>query len=209
MPCRIIWSSFVTPILVLVLIIIISCREYRTAASSSLGAAGGELVRHTCRRAARSNPSLNLDFCVASLEADPRSSSADLRGLGVIVTHLAEANATATQKRIVDLLAEYSSDTGERNRLEDCKDMYSDAFDDLKDAEAGFYSKRYRNANLFLGGALDNAVDCEDSWQESCFTPSFYQGHKYSSPLTTENYNMEQLCRIGLAITAFLSPHFS
>ncbi|XP_068642148.1 putative invertase inhibitor [Aristolochia californica] len=39
------------------------------------------------------------------------------------------------------------------------------------------------------------AVTCEDSWKEDA-------GH--ASLLSSENFNLEQLCRIGLAITNFL-----
>ncbi|XP_068649220.1 putative invertase inhibitor [Aristolochia californica] len=165
---------------------------------SSGSATSSQLVRQTCRRAASSNPYLDYDFCVASLQADRRSSSTDLRGLGIITTNLAEANVTETEKKIDGLQAE-ASDSYDKNRLEDCKEMYSFAFSELKDAEVAFYLERYSDANIFLSAALDYSVNCEDSWQEEV-------GH--ASPLTAENYNLQQLCRIGLAITNFFSPDF-
>ncbi|KAG9442969.1 hypothetical protein H6P81_018823 [Aristolochia fimbriata] len=76
-------------------------------------------------------------------------------------------------------------------KLSECKRLYAEAWSDAKQAKYAFKTNNGAEANMHMGYALNKAVTCEDSWNEE-------KGHV--SLLTKENYNLEQLCRMGVAI---------
>ncbi|XP_068651158.1 putative invertase inhibitor [Aristolochia californica] len=160
----------------------------------SEGAIADTLVTETCSKAAQSNPSLNYDFCVKSLQTAPKSATADLHWLGIITTSLAKAKAAYGEAKIDSLLAK-SQDPYDMARLNDCKELYTNALSLTKQAKFAFKTNNWDDANVHMGNALNSAVTCEDSWKED-------PGH--ASLLSRENFDLQQLCRIGLAISKFL-----
>lgn len=82
------------------------------------------------------NLTLDPNFCLVSLQADPRSRSADLPGLAAVAIDLAVANATATIAKLSDLRASASGSSSAkpstRNKLEACLILYRNAVPPLR-----------------------------------------------------------------------------
>ncbi|KAF8379145.1 hypothetical protein HHK36_028574 [Tetracentron sinense] len=154
-------------------------------------ARGIDLIHKTCRKSAKKDPNLRFDFCVTSLEADPKSHCADLQELGVISMELALANATHTRSHAKKLLKHKKLDPYTKACLHDCFDLYSDAIPTLKQAIKDYNSKRYFDANIKMSSAMDDASTCEEGFKEK---------KGVVSPLTKRNNNMFQLSAIALSI---------
>lgn len=82
------------------------------------------------------NLTLDPNFCLVSLQADPRSRSADLPGLAAVAIDLAVANATATIAKLSNLRASAagssSAKPSTRNKLEACLILYRNAVPPLR-----------------------------------------------------------------------------
>ncbi|KAG6512137.1 pectinesterase inhibitor-like [Zingiber officinale] len=82
------------------------------------------------------NLTLDPNFCLVSLQADPRSRSADLSGLAAVALDLAVANATSTIAKLSDLRASASGSSSAkpstRNKLEACLILYRNAVPPLR-----------------------------------------------------------------------------
>ncbi|KAF8380639.1 hypothetical protein HHK36_028129 [Tetracentron sinense] len=156
------------------------------------GAIGDPLtIGSTCKAASQSDSKLSYDFCVAALKSDPKSRTADLKGLGIISIELSISNATNVVSNIAKLLKDKSIDPFAKTVLEDCLDLYSDAIPTLKEAVGKFNSKDYYQANVDVSSAMDASSTCEDGFKER---------KGVVSPLTKENHDIFQLTAISLAI---------
>ncbi|XP_077244901.1 putative invertase inhibitor [Tasmannia lanceolata] len=156
--------------------------------------ASAHLIQDTCKKSAQGDPHINYDFCVSSFQKDPRSSTADLQGLGVISVELAIANATSTLSYIKELFKN-ASDPFIKERLSSCSDEYSDAVPTLQDAGVDMKSKRYDDANIKVSAGMAYADSCEEGFKEE-------DGH--ASPLTKENNDLDELGAIALSLTVLL-----
>ncbi|KAJ4846833.1 hypothetical protein Tsubulata_004630 [Turnera subulata] len=153
-------------------------------------------VHGYCKEAAHSDPNLSYAFCVASLEANPRSKKADLEELLNITLHLTISNATNIASSIKQLLDGKNFDPYTRGALKDCLELYLDADSSLHDAICDFKSKDYFKANLDASAAMDSAITCEDDFKEK---------KGVVSPLTRENDTFFQLTAMVLAFLKMLS----
>ncbi|OMO93086.1 Pectinesterase inhibitor [Corchorus olitorius] len=150
-----------------------------------------DIIQDSCDEAAKGDPNVKSDFCVASLRANPKSkTAATTEDLVPIAIENAIANATATSSTISKLLQKTSLDKFTRSCLEDCSELYSEAGSNLQSGGEAFKSKDYGTANADISAALDAPDTCEDGFKEK-------QG--LVSPLTKENENMFQLTVIPLA----------
>lgn len=155
---------------------------------------GTDMVTNTCTRAARSNPEVSYDFCVAYLQANPRSRRADLGGLGLMSLELASAYAAHTNYHLKELIHETGLDSFKIRCLKGCFNFYTKAIDKLRDTENAFKSGRYSDVNEWVNSVIEGLDICEEG----------FSGGDLVSPLTEENKDLSQLCSIALAITSFL-----
>ncbi|KAK1326756.1 hypothetical protein QJS10_CPA01g02864 [Acorus calamus] len=176
-------SSKALPLLLLLLLL------YQSSAN---------LIRDTCKTGARADPNIKYDFCVRSLESDPRSHNAhDLHGLCEASIDLTIRNATRARARAQELMKK-ARESVARACLSDCMDLYADAVSKLRDSEKAIRSKRYGDANVWISSAMDAPTTCEDGFREESLR----------SPLSRENSDVFGLSAITLAITNRLLSWF-
>lgn len=174
------------------LLLLLFCSILPSLASTVKGA---KFIKETCKKAALSDPNLSYNFCVTSLQAVPASHSANLQKLGAISANLALINSTNTTKRLNDLLKR-GPDKYTKERLLQCKEVYSEAMQTLKKSITAFLVENLEDANIWVSAAYDDAFTCEQGFTE--------RGGG-ASPLKKENGNLMQLCSIALSITHLLN----
>ncbi|KAL5862572.1 hypothetical protein ACOSQ3_000086 [Xanthoceras sorbifolium] len=151
------------------------------------------LIEDSCLKAAKSDPNLRYDFCIACLEANPKSQNASLEDLVVFSIELTISNATDITSYITELLREKRFDQRTKNGLQDCYEIYSDANSTLQDAINDFGSNDYEKASLEVSSAMDAPTTCEDGFKEK------KKGGEYLSPLNEKNNIFFELAVIPLA----------
>ncbi|MCD9641164.1 hypothetical protein HAX54_027110 [Datura stramonium] len=149
------------------------------------------LIQNTCKSCSKDDPNINYDFCTSSLQADPASQYATLRGLGKISIRLIRYNATDTMSQVKILLMDNNLDPYVRECLRDCLELYSDAITSTKLATKSYATKKYYDANVQISSIIDAATTCEDGFKEKNDT---------ASPLTERNEITFQLSAIALSI---------
>ncbi|KAJ8626771.1 hypothetical protein MRB53_020078 [Persea americana] len=155
---------------------------------------GTGIVTGTCSRAAHSNPGISYDFCVAYLQANPRSATSELGELGLISLELALSYASHTNYHIKELMHETGLDPNKKRCLKDCLDLYTKAIDMVSKSEDALKAKRYGDVNEWVNSVMEGLDRCENG----------FNGSDLVSPLTEENKDLSQLGFIVLAITSFL-----
>ncbi|XP_074576121.1 putative invertase inhibitor [Curcuma longa] len=96
-----------------------------------LSPAAHATVESTCKSISDSDhPGVQYDFCVKTLQSDPSSATADVRGLAVIATKLSSKKATEISGKIKELLKS-SQDKAEKESLSTCDELYSNLIDNL------------------------------------------------------------------------------
>ncbi|OUZ99186.1 Pectinesterase inhibitor domain [Macleaya cordata] len=154
---------------------------------------GDDIVSDTCKKAAASDPQLKFDFCVSSLQANPKSKIADLLGLGVISMELSSSNATYIRSYIGKLLKDGQGvDPRAKKNLQDCLELYSNAIVDVQYAIIALKARDFMEANTQMSAAMDASTTCEDGFKED---------KGLVSPLAKEDNDFFQLTAISLAIT--------
>ncbi|XP_021897967.1 putative invertase inhibitor [Carica papaya] len=154
----------------------------------------------TCPDTRRSltDPNINYEFCVASLESDSSSHSAkNLQQLGQIAIELDQRNVTSTTSYTKRLLKSKKNnlDPFVKAALQDCLELYSDAIPTLKEAIEDYRNGHYDDANVKLSSVLDASTTCEDGFKEK---------KGVVSPLTGRNDDVFQLSAISLSIINML-----
>ncbi|XWS49203.1 hypothetical protein CRYUN_Cryun13aG0143700 [Craigia yunnanensis] len=150
-----------------------------------------DVIQDSCDKAAKGDPNINFDFCVASLEQNSKSKTATCtEDLVPISIEIATSNATSISSIVSKLLEKKSLEKFTRSCLEACSELYSEAGSDLQSGGQAFESKDYGTANVDISAALDAPETCEDGFKEKKWLVS---------PLTKENNNFLQLTAIPLA----------
>ncbi|KAF7849522.1 hypothetical protein BT93_L0688 [Corymbia citriodora subsp. variegata] len=156
--------------------------------------AANDVLTDTCQKAAASSPNVKFDYCVKALRSDPKSRTADVQGLGLIMLNLLESNVTSTFSYIQELLKK-QWDPYTKKCLLDCSEMYSDSADNAKEAVGAYQKKRYPD--------VQNSVSAVSTYVDTCES-QFKDKKGVTSPLTKQNGDAEQLSFIGLAIVAIV-----
>ncbi|OVA07568.1 Pectinesterase inhibitor domain [Macleaya cordata] len=163
---------------------------------------GVDITDETCKKAANTSPKLIYNFCVSSLQANPKSQTADLRELGVISMELCMNNATYISSHIVKLLEEDQTrvlvDPRAKKYLRDCLYLYNNAIPDVEDAIKAFEDKDNFSANIKMSAAMDASITCEDGFKEE---------EDLVSPLAKEDGDFFQLTATALAINNLVVVH--
>ncbi|KAM0965822.1 hypothetical protein FF1_021775 [Malus domestica] len=140
------------------------------------------LIDQTCQK----TPDHNL--CVSSLRSDPRSSSADVKGLGIIMVDVVKGKATDTLNQINDLLKQRPGDKS----LSSCAEVYNTVITaDVPEASQGFSLGNPKFAEQGMNDAAGEAVSCEN-------------GFSGSSPLTDKNKSVHDVAAVAAAIAKTL-----
>lgn len=116
----------------------------------------GDLISDVCSKA------LNPSLCTQTLNSDPRSRGADVKGLGQIVIEKAEA-ATNDAIRVV------KSISTEKNKeiVDVCVETFKDAIDDLINCSQLLKKGSKGDLEAKGSGALTNVGTCDDEFEES------------------------------------------
>ncbi|KAF8038304.1 hypothetical protein BT93_B0982 [Corymbia citriodora subsp. variegata] len=165
------------------------------AASPVDGGSTTNIIHETCKKCAHEDPNVSYEFCVASLESNPYSHCADLRGLGLISIKLLRHNMTRTRAYTEKLLQSEKMDPSVRACLQDCLELYSDAVPTLAEAIRAYKGGRYDDANIDLSSVMDAPSTCEDGFSET----------GVGSPLGRRNKDAFRLSAIALSIVTMLS----
>lgn len=147
------------------------------------------LVRDTCEKCAE----VDFNYCAGSLESDPRSRGADLRGLGLVSFDLLRGQLASTGEHIRRIMPR-KWDPYTRRCLSDCTEMYGDSSSRMEDVIPAYRAGRYADVQAWLSGVLA----CEDTCESQ-----FSEGGKVS-PLTKQNRDTRQLGTIALCIVDFV-----
>ncbi|XWS62085.1 hypothetical protein CRYUN_Cryun07bG0180900 [Craigia yunnanensis] len=149
------------------------------------------VIQDSCDKAAKADPNINIDFCVASLEQNPKSKTATrTEELVPISIEIATSHATSISCIISKLLENKNLEKFTRSCLEACSELYTEAGSDLQSGGQAFESKDYGTANVDISAALDAPETCEDGFKEK---------KGLVLPLTKENNHFFQLTAIPLA----------
>ncbi|KAI3882978.1 hypothetical protein MKX03_028711 [Papaver bracteatum] len=153
----------------------------------------GDIVINFCKNQSIIDPSLNYDFCVSSLEANPLSKTSDIFGLAVISMELTSNNATYIHTYIEGILKDGKQEPRARMCLEDCMEFYSTAVEDVEEAMEAFNGKNYYWALSHVTAAMTDADTCKTGFTEL--------GVDFSL-LRKQDYDFYQLTGICLDIIA-------
>ncbi|XP_030514952.1 putative invertase inhibitor [Rhodamnia argentea] len=153
------------------------------------------IIHETCKKCAQEDPNVGYKFCVASLESNPMSHCADLRGLGLISIKLLRHNVTETRSYVKKLLKSKKTDPFIKACLQDCLELYTDAVLTLEEATRAYKVERYEEANVDLSSVMDAPTTCEDGFAEK----------GAASPLAERNKDAFRLSALALSIVTMLS----
>lgn len=131
----------------------------------------------------------NFDLCVSSLRSDPKSSSADVHELTLIMANIMEAKATKTLNHFKDLLKEGS---GDRDALVSFAGSYFAILKVLAQPIEALTNSAYEIAEEKFGDVVILANSSELG-----FSPG-------SSPLTDMNKDMHDVTEVARAIVRLL-----
>ncbi|XP_078148631.1 putative invertase inhibitor [Carex rostrata] len=142
-----------------------------------------------CKAATRISPTINLNFCITSLQSDSTSSSTNSLGLAKIAVGLASKHAKTTKAKINKMLldAAYGNIMPE---IHTCRSLYSRMMDYLSIAADALNSENYDDAKTYLSTAFDAPCDCGDAFSKKQAPPV----------LANEDETAKQLTDIALAL---------
>ncbi|KAL5551239.1 hypothetical protein UlMin_001415 [Ulmus minor] len=150
-----------------------------------------DLIQDSCKKASDNDPNISNDFCVSTLEANPKSQTATTLGeLALSAMDITISNGTSISSTISFLLKNSTLDPFVQSCLQDCSKLYSDASDSLFDAEAAITNKDFGTAKSDTSAAMDAPSTCEDGFKEK---------KGVVSPLTKESNLFFQFTAISLA----------
>ncbi|KAJ8465012.1 hypothetical protein OPV22_027564 [Ensete ventricosum] len=151
-------------------------------------------VEDECKIATAADPNVDYNFCVTSLQADPRSGSADAKELAIIAANLTVANATSTLSKIEKLVGDSKIDSTTKGLLNQCSSFYKDVVTAASGAIKAISSGSLGDAKKQLTKARDNPQDCDNL---------LYEAGK-NSLLTKEDNDCTNLASIAQCIVAKL-----
>ncbi|KAK8626231.1 hypothetical protein V6N13_133882 [Hibiscus sabdariffa] len=150
-----------------------------------------DVLSDSCGEAAKDDPNIKFDFCVSTLEGNPKAKSATgVADLVKVAIETAISNSSSIGSLITKLLSDKGLEPYVRSCLQDCSELYSDAGSNLGKGEQAFEGKDYGTANSVISAAMDSSSTCEDQFKEK---------KGVVSPLTKENNSFFQLNAISLA----------
>ncbi|XP_015867826.2 cell wall / vacuolar inhibitor of fructosidase 1 [Ziziphus jujuba] len=145
-----------------------------------------KLIESTCRQTP------NYDLCVSSLKSDPKSSTADVPGLALILVNLIKSKATETLNQI-DSLLKRGPGAGEKQALDSCHSKYHAILEgDVPQAIEALTKGNYKFAEDGANDAANEANSCESDFPSG------------SSPLTDMNKYVHDVSAIAATVVSTL-----
>ncbi|CAL9072284.1 unnamed protein product [Musa hybrid cultivar] len=124
-------------------------------------------VEDACKLVANKQASVGYDFCVKSLgKVTSLSGSVDLREIAVVATRLAVDHAASTEAKIEELM-DLETNPKVKRCFSACLDVYGDAVEHMKDALDNLSNRLYPRASALVGGAVNAADKCEESFKDA------------------------------------------
>ncbi|XP_070675858.1 cell wall / vacuolar inhibitor of fructosidase 1-like [Malus domestica] len=140
------------------------------------------LIAQTC------NQTPYPDLCVSTLQSDPRSAKADVKGLGIIMVDAVRAKAREANLQVEELIDREPGNTPATN----CRLNYSDIFHlHIPDAVEAFPKDDYKSAELAMINVVTNADSCE-------------RGFSGGSPFKDESQALHDVAYVAAAIAKVL-----
>ncbi|XP_061350343.1 cell wall / vacuolar inhibitor of fructosidase 1-like [Gastrolobium bilobum] len=137
-----------------------------------------KLIEQTCKQ------TVDPNLCIKLLEADPHSSSADVRGLALILLNVVKAKANDTMNKINELL----KGGGDKKALSSCADNYKAILEhDIPQAIEALQSGKPEVAEIGASHSVVEAMSCE-------------YGFIAISPLFKENYDVSDAAEVAWEI---------
>ncbi|KAM1356952.1 hypothetical protein ACFX13_031729 [Malus domestica] len=140
------------------------------------------LIAQTC------NQTPYPDLCVSTLQSDPRSAKADVKGLGIIMIDAVRAKAREANLQVEELIDREPGNTPARN----CRFNYDDIFQlDIPQAVEAFGKDDYKSAEIGMTNVVANADSCE-------------RGFSGGSPFKDESQALHDVAYVAAAIAKVL-----
>ncbi|XVE82301.1 hypothetical protein DITRI_Ditri15bG0137200 [Diplodiscus trichospermus] len=145
------------------------------------------LIETTCKQ----TPFFNL--CVSTLQSDPRSSTADVAGLGHIIADSINGKAPATLNQIKGLLKS-ATDPNMQKALQSCVDSYNTIVQ--ADIPVAFEAITKGDPKFAVDSAADAANEAQDCEKSFANPPK--------SPISDSNKNVHDLSVVLESIASLL-----
>ncbi|VVB18022.1 unnamed protein product [Arabis nemorensis] len=130
-------------------------------------------------------------FCVSALRSDPRSPSADTKGLAAIMIGVGMTNATATATYLAGNLTSTVKDTDTilKNVLKDCSDKYKLAADSLRLTIQDLEDEDFDYAYMHVLAAADYPSVCRNVFRR-------VKGLAYPAEIRRREVSLRRICGV-------------
>ncbi|KAK1300177.1 Cell wall / vacuolar inhibitor of fructosidase 2 [Acorus calamus] len=143
------------------------------------------LIQTVCRETS------DFDLCFKTLKSDPRSDSADRKGLVAIMIDIDSQTSTSITSYVSDSIKS-AGDESTKKALSDCLDAYGSAKDHFGDATDDLNSGDYGGANVQVSASLDAPSDCQSGFGD--------EKVEYPTELAQRGESFRKLCSLTLAM---------
>ncbi|KAG8657162.1 hypothetical protein MANES_03G045700v8 [Manihot esculenta] len=109
---------------------------------------------------------LYYQVCASTLRSDPRSKTADLQGLARIALNISKSYGVATVAHIGDLKSEATGNESLSSCLDECREEYSEAVENLEDVVEALNARSLENVKTLVSSAMTYSDTCEESFEE-------------------------------------------
>ncbi|KAG9459461.1 hypothetical protein H6P81_003969 [Aristolochia fimbriata] len=134
--------------------------------------AGLGYIQFTCKNTSE------YDLCVSTLQSDPTSMTADLKGLLTNVLRATTAYGADVATKVTEL-SKTDQDPFLMQCYTDCSERYIDAVDQIDDSVAALDSKGFDDVVAWVNAAIADVQTCE---------AGFLQKPGYTSAIKDQNY---------------------
>ncbi|KAF3440576.1 hypothetical protein FNV43_RR18860 [Rhamnella rubrinervis] len=146
-----------------------------------------DLIQKTCKTTKYYN------FCLQTLKSDPASTSADTKGLALIMAGIGLANSTATSSYLSSQLLSIKNDEIMKRVLKECAAKYTYAADALHACAQDLASDSYDYASMHITAAADYPNACHNAFKR-------YSGLVYPPELARREDGLKHFCDVVLGI---------
>ncbi|KAJ1286273.1 hypothetical protein BS78_03G340600 [Paspalum vaginatum] len=154
------------------------------------------LVQSTC------NSTSFYDLCIAALDADPSSSTADVPGLCAIAVSAAAANASGTASFLANASDAATTPQADRALLRTCAGKYTAARDALLEARVSLAEQAYDYAFVHVSAAAEYPAVCRTLFRRQ--RQQQRASRMYPAELGKREEALRRLCTIALDIISLL-----
>ncbi|KAG7539200.1 Invertase/pectin methylesterase inhibitor domain superfamily [Arabidopsis suecica] len=128
-------------------------------------------------------------FCVSALKSDPRSPTADTKGLAAIMVGVGMTNATSTATYLAGNLSATVNDTVLKKVLQDCSEKYALAADSLRLTIQDLDNEAYDYASMHVLAAQDYPNVCRNMFRR-------VKGLAYPVEIRRREASLRRICGV-------------